>query len=70
MTRKYLLYNSLLFVLLLNCVSTVDAQQKIHADLICNKTQWFVDAKFGIFIHLGMYSLNGVDKSWSFDNKK
>jgi len=48
----------------------VDAQQKIHADLICNKTQWFVDAKFGIFIHLGMYSLNGVDKSWSFDNKK
>ena len=32
--------------------------------------QWFANAKFGIFIHWGMYFVNGVDERWSFDNKK
>ena len=31
---------------------------------------WFQDAKFGIFIHWGIYSVNGIDESWSFHNKK
>ena len=34
------------------------------------KMQWFMDAKLGIFIHWGIYSVNGVDESWSFYNKK
>jgi alpha-L-fucosidase len=34
------------------------------------KMQWFKDAKLGIFIHWGIYSVNGVDESWSFHNKK
>ena len=70
MTGKCLLYSSLLFTCLLNCKSTVKAQQKINADSIRNKMLWFADAKLGIFIHWGMYSVNGVDESWSFDNKK
>ncbi|MCX6290444.1 MAG: alpha-L-fucosidase [Bacteroidetes bacterium] len=35
-----------------------------------NKMQWFADAKLGIFIHWGIYSVNGIDESWSFYNKK
>lgn len=34
------------------------------------KMQWFKDAKLGIFIHWGIYSVDGVDESWSFHNKK
>ena len=70
MARKCLLYSSLLFVFLVNCIPTVVAQQKTNADSIRNKMQWFADAKLGIFIHWGMYSVNGVDESWSFHNKK
>lgn len=34
------------------------------------KMQWFKDAKLGIFIHWGIYAVDGVDESWSFYNKK
>ncbi len=30
--------------------------------------QWFNDAKLGIFIHWGMYAVDGVGESWSFHN--
>ncbi len=29
---------------------------------------WFQDAKLGIFIHYGIYAVNGIDESWSFFN--
>lgn len=32
------------------------------------KMKWFDDAKLGIFIHWGIYSVNGIDESWSFFN--
>src|SRR5699024_6420446 len=32
------------------------------------KMQWFEDAKLGIFIHWGIYAVNGIDESWSFYN--
>lgn len=47
-----------------------NAQQKIPADSIRQKMQWFEDAKLGIFIHWGMYAVNGVTESWSFHNKE
>jgi alpha-L-fucosidase len=34
------------------------------------KMQWFKDAKLGIFIHWGIYAVDGVDESWSFHNRK
>lgn len=46
---------------------------KGHAQVVNendNKMQWFKDAKLGIFIHWGIYSVDGVDESWSFYNKK
>src|SRR6185312_3521825 len=30
------------------------------------RMQWFADAKFGIFIHYGIYAVDGIDESWSF----
>jgi alpha-L-fucosidase len=46
------------------------AQSKIDPKEINGKMQWFADAKLGIFIHAGIYSVNGIDESWSFHNKK
>jgi alpha-L-fucosidase len=46
------------------------AQSKINPKEIEKKMQWFADAKLGIFIHWGIYAVDGVDESWSFYNKK
>jgi alpha-L-fucosidase len=46
------------------------SQQKINPDSIRSKMGWFEEAKLGIFIHWGIYAVNGVDESWAFYNKK
>jgi len=33
------------------------------------RMQWFEDAKLGIFIHWGIYSVNGTSESWAFFNE-
>ena len=35
---------------------------------ISDKLEWFEDAKLGIFIHYGIYAVNGIPESWSFYN--
>jgi alpha-L-fucosidase len=45
--------------------SKVSAQ---HVSKSNEKMQWFADAKLGIFIHWGIYSVNGISESWSFFN--
>lgn len=35
-----------------------------------NKMEWFSDAKLGIFIHWGIYSLGNTSESWAFYNKR
>ncbi len=32
------------------------------------RMQWFKNARLGIFIHWGIYAVNGIDESWSFYN--
>jgi alpha-L-fucosidase len=32
------------------------------------RMEWFRNAKLGIFIHWGIYAVNGIDESWSFYN--
>ena len=32
------------------------------------RMQWFKYAKFGVFIHWGIYAVDGVSESWSFFN--
>lgn len=62
---------TLLFISLALLLSSgTFAQSKINANDIKDKMQWFADAKLGIFIHAGIYAVDGVDESWSFHNKK
>ncbi len=62
---------TLLFISLALLMSSgTFAQSKINANDIKDKMQWFADAKLGIFIHAGIYAVDGVDESWSFHNKK
>ena len=46
----------------------VVAQTDESADQKAKRMQWFKDAKLGIFIHWGIYAVNGIDESWSFYN--
>ena len=45
-------------------------QKNIDPKEIKDKMQWFGDAKLGIFIHAGIYAVDGIDESWSFYNNK
>lgn len=56
--------------ILLLTITANFAQEQVQ-DMILQheqKMQWFKDAKLGIFIHWGLYSVNGIDESWSFYN--
>ncbi len=66
MKVNYFIFSLLVFF----NASTVFSQQKINPDSIRAKMQWYEDAKLGIFIHWGIYAVNGIDESWSFYNKK
>lgn len=33
------------------------------------RMQWFSDAKLGVFIHWGIYSVEGTSESWAFHNR-
>ncbi len=44
---------------LFGCQATLFSQDKM---------QWFEDARLGIFIHWGIYAVDGIDESWSFFN--
>jgi len=59
-------------VILLLFVTTISYGQEIKIDSYDNdyndKMEWFSEAKLGIFIHWGIYSVNGISESWSFFN--
>lgn len=50
--------------LLLNAQTGIKQDSVLHEQ----KMQWFKDAKLGIFIHWGIYAVNGISESWSFFN--
>ncbi len=54
-----------LAVLMFLCITVTVSAQKSDAD----RMKWFGDARLGIFIHWGIYSVNGIDESWSFHNE-
>ncbi len=54
----------LAFILLIFSILSLNAQSPETV----KKMQWFSDAKLGIFIHWGIYSVNGISESWSFFN--
>ncbi|MGN0213553.1 MAG: alpha-L-fucosidase [Muribaculaceae bacterium] len=52
-------------------LTPVVAQQRITGESQENyekRMEWFGDAKFGVFIHWGIYAVRGVSESWSFFN--
>jgi alpha-L-fucosidase len=51
-------------------LGTPSRAQTVPPDSIAPKMQWFSDAKLGIFIHWGIYAVDGIDESWSFHNRK
>lgn len=51
--------------LLLFCLTLTASSQAKDTE----RMKWFADAKLGIFIHWGIYSVNGIDESWSFFNE-
>ncbi|MEZ4990748.1 MAG: alpha-L-fucosidase [Saprospiraceae bacterium] len=68
MMHKYKLYKtlftlfcSLAWVMPLFAQTGEDAAKAAHM-------AWFKDAKLGIFIHWGIYAVDGIDESWSFYN--
>ena len=48
----------------------VSATEKTNTPADQSKMQWYADAKLGIFIHWGIYAVDGVGESWSFHNRQ
>ena len=65
--------NILTFILSAILQLVILNQSPIYAQVINTDTDkkmnWFADAKLGIFIHAGIYSVSDVSESWSFHNK-
>ena len=56
------------FYCLFFCLTTICVKGQAANDSL-QKMEWFNDAKLGIFIHWGIYAVNGIDESWSFYNE-
>ena len=63
--KKYLIITLVLFLLFPYCALT--QADKSPAEKT-ERMQWFSEARLGIFIHWGIYAVNGIDESWSFFN--
>ncbi|MDH7463152.1 alpha-L-fucosidase [Chitinophagaceae bacterium 26-R-25] len=70
MTKRLFPATGLILMLLCSVGAFAQTQTNTQPDSIREKMQWFADAKLGIFIHWGIYDVNGIDESWSFHNKK
>ena len=46
------------------------APESVPSAAEVQRMQWFKEAKLGIFIHWGIYAVDGIDESWSFFNGK
>jgi len=57
-----LIFSVLLLSVLLPQVIAADEPQED------DRLAWFRDARLGIFIHWGIYAVEGIDESWSFFN--
>ena len=54
------------FLGLILCAHSIDTKAQTVDN--SKKMEWFKNAKLGIFIHWGIYSVNGISESWSFFN--
>jgi alpha-L-fucosidase len=54
------------FAFLLCIIASTLFSQSIIVPDTTGKLKWFTDAKLGIFLHYGIYAVNGIAESWSF----
>jgi len=57
------------FTLSTVCSSGKNIINQENDSLKDSRMEWFANAKLGIFIHWGIYAVNGISESWSFYNK-
>lgn len=60
-----------LFLLAFTASTVVNAQSALTGETkesYESRMEWFGKAKLGIFIHWGIYAVQGVSESWSFYN--
>ena len=74
MVLHYKTFSLILVGILLNVLSPFTPSLKAQVSEKENqanaqKMEWFGNAKLGIFIHWGIYAVNGIDESWSFFNE-
>jgi alpha-L-fucosidase len=61
--------NKLLYLIFIGFIAGISiSSSQESAEMNSSRMQWFRDAKLGIFIHWGIYAVNGIDESWSFYN--
>jgi len=65
---KGIIMKKLSLLLALFYFISVSAYAHLNDSIFDEKMEWFKDAKLGIFIHWGIYSVYGIDESWSFFN--
>jgi alpha-L-fucosidase len=63
-------YRLILLIAGLFFLSNSMTAQQANVQSMDQKLQWFQDAKLGIFIHYGIYAVNGIPESWSFYNNQ
>lgn len=63
--KKYSLFFSIIITLLFLQIPSMGQETPEQK---AERMAWFSDAKLGIFIHWGIYAVNGIDESWSFYN--
>lgn len=82
-TKNLFFFLFLLTILILGANKDTAAQEpdpeektEVHAHYVTakditnpEKMDWFKEAKLGIFIHWGIYAVNGTSESWAFFNK-
>ena len=58
----------LLIVLIALLIPQQSIAQEESPEEKAKRMHWFKDAKLGIFIHWGIYAVDGISESWSFHN--
>ena len=66
--RNFNHMKKLFTIVLLSMGLAMHSQTQDSLSVHQEKMQWFQDAKLGIFIHWGLYAVDGIDESWSFFN--
>lgn len=65
MTHRKLLVILMTVLFSLNAFIGFSQEKELSKE---ERLAWFKEAKLGIFIHWGIYAVNGIDESWSFYN--